>query len=216
MKGLPDRICFITDRGLLSRSLRVKTIYDAVMVVLDSGIRWIQYREKKESRAFIYKEAMRLKELVHQHSATLIINDHADIAVAVDAEGVHLGQEDLPLAEARKVIGRGIIGVSTHSLAEALNAEREGADYIGFGPLFMTETKDAGPPKGLELLREIKRNVNIPVVAIGGIRMENLSSVFEAGADAVAVSSGLIIGDMEKNIRSFLKIKDKTFNKVYL
>ena len=204
--GLPDRICFITDRVLLKSTFPSGDLREALSVILDSGIRWIQYREKAESRAFIFEEAMRLREMTLRYDATLTINDHTDIAVAVDAEGVHLGQEDLPIGEARKIAPGKIIGISTHSVSEAISAEREGADYIGFGPLFMTETKDAGPPKGLELLREVKRNVRIPVVAIGGINSENLLSVFESGADGVAVASGLIKGDMKRNIDSFFRI----------
>lgn len=202
---LPDRICLITDR-IISNNTGFRDLYGLVTTALDSGIRWIQYREKDESRAFIFKEAMRLRQLTLQYNATLIINDHADIAVAVDADGAHLGQEDLPLKEAKKIASEKIIGISTHSITEAITAEREGADYIGFGPVFMTKTKDAGPAKGLEMLREIKRNVSIPVVAIGGINAKNLSSVLEAGVDAVAVASGLISGDMARNIEYFLKI----------
>jgi thiamine-phosphate pyrophosphorylase len=206
--GLPDRICFITDRSLFRDLDRI------VSLVLDSGIRWIQYREKIAERAFIFEEAMRLKEITHRYNAFLTINDHPDIAVAVDAEGLHLGQEDLPIKEARRVAGKRIIGVSTHSISEAVNAEREGADYIGFGPIFMTSTKDAGPPKGLDMLREIKKNVKIPVVAIGGIKAENLAYVFEAGADAVAVASGLIMGDIEKNIETFMRIAESTLEPI--
>ncbi len=206
---LPDRVCFIIDRFLLNRinPVRSNGLFDLVSVILESGIRWIQYRDKNVSRAFIFNEAMRLRELTQRYKAMLIINDHPDIAVAVGAEGVHLGQEDMPIKAARKVAGNKIIGISTHSLKEAIDAEKKGADYIGFGPVFMTTTKDAGPPKGTELLKEIKRNVKIPVVAIGGINAENLTNVFEAGADAVAVASGLISGNVKENIERFLRIR---------
>lgn len=205
--GIAGRICFITDRGLIKRSsIQTKDLYSIVSIALDSGIRWIQFREKTEDRASILREAMRLKKLTSQYEAALTINDHTDIAVIVEAEGLHLGQEDMPIKEARKIAGNKIIGISTHSIKEALDAEREGADYIGFGPVFATETKNAGLPKGVALLREIKRYVKIPVVAIGGIKVESLASVFEAGADAVAVASGLILGDIRKNIKSFLEI----------
>ncbi|MFN3479315.1 MAG: thiamine phosphate synthase [Thermodesulfovibrionales bacterium] len=202
---LPDRICFITDRNL-SRSKGFKDLYDVVATALDSGIRWIQYREKDESRAFIFHWSLRLRELTFRYNAALTVNDHTDIAVAIGADGIHLGQEDLPIKEARRIADKKFIGISTHFLSEAITAEGEGADYIGFGPVFMTETKDAGPAKGLELLKEIKRNVKIPVVAIGGINAGNISSVFEAGADAVAIASGLLSGDMERNIKLFRKI----------
>lgn len=202
---LPDRICFITDRTI-SNSKGFKDLYGLVTTALDSGIRWVQYREKDCSRAFIFHWSLRLRELTLRYKASLTINDHTDIAVAVGADGIHLGQEDLPLKEAKKITSEEIIGISTHSITEAITAEREGADYIGFGPVFMTKTKDVGPAKGLEMLKEIKKNVSIPVVAIGGINANNLSSVLEAGADAVAVASGLISGDMARNIEYFLKM----------
>lgn len=201
--GVLGRICFITNRGLLKAE---DSLYEIVSIVLDSGVRWIQYREKDKDRLSIFKEAVRLRQLTQKYNAALTINDHPDIAEAVDADGLHLGQEDMPIKEARRVVRERIIGISTHSLLEAVLAEKEGADYIGFGPIFETKTKEAGTPKGLESLREIKRNVKIPVVAIGGIRLENIASVFEAGADAVAVASGLIMDDMKKNIKSFMEI----------
>lgn len=180
-----------------------------VMAALDAGIRWIQYREKNETRRVIYKEALRLRQLTGEFGASLIVNDYADIAAAVEADGVHLGQDDLPLKEARKIMGERIIGISTHSLSEAMKAERDGADYIGFGPIFQTSTKDAGEPKGVNALEEIKRNVSVPVVAIGGVSLENLGSVLDAGADAVAVASAILRGEISENVRSFLAAIEK-------
>ncbi len=179
-------ICFITGERTPSKSL-----IDIVIEVIQSGITWIQLRDKSGSRQRIFKMARVLKSYTRANDVTLIINDHADIVNAVDAEGVHLGQEDLPLKEARKIIGEKIIGISTHSVEQALEAQRNGADYIGFGPLFYTETKDAGEPKGFESLKELKRHVSLPVVAIGGIKEEHVPHILRAGADAVAVSSGI-------------------------
>ncbi len=176
-----------------------------VTAALKAGAGWIQYREKEKSRREIYREAVRLRALTRQYGALLVVNDHADIALAADADGVHLGQNDLPLKEARRVMGRGIIGISTHSVAEAVEAEEGGADYIGFGPVFRTSTKDAGEPKGPGMLREIKRHVTIPVVAIGGISPGNLSEILDAGADGVAVASAILRGDIQENVRSFMK-----------
>lgn len=125
--------------------------------------------------------------------ALLIINDHADIAVAVGADGVHLGQDDLPLADARKVVGeRLLIGISTHTREQALAAEAGGAGYIGFGPVFPTATKDAGPLRGIDGLREVRSAVRIPVLAIGGITAANAEAVVAAGADGVAVISAVL------------------------
>lgn len=197
-----DGLYLITDRKLSSLTAK-----ETALVALKSGIKCIQYREKEKSRKYIYDEALKLRELTEKFKAKLIINDHVDIAIAVNADGVHLGQDDLPLKEARKILGvEKIIGISTHSIEQALTAEKNGADYIGFGPMFSTTTKDAGAPKGTGTLREIKKTVSIPVVAIGGINMDNLKSVLDAGADAVAVISEILKGSIEDNIKSFLNI----------
>lgn len=194
-------LCLITDRKAGGR-----TAEEMVKTALDSGARWIQYREKEKTRREIYREALKLRDITQQFRALFIVNDHIDIALAVDADGVHLGQDDLPLREARKIVGDRIIGISTHSLSEAMDAAEGGADYIGFGPVFPTATKDAGMPKGVEMLREIKRQVSIPVVAIGGITVENLPEVLASGADAVAAASAILRGDISENVRSFMKV----------
>lgn len=194
-------IYFITDRTYCDLP-----IVDMVLPVLRAGIRVIQYRDKDRTRREIYEEAVRLRELTRRFGATLIINDHADIARAVDADGLHLGQEDLPLREARKVVGDMLTGISTHSLEQARTAEAEGADYIGFGPIFQTTTKDAGSPQGLDNLSLIKQNVSIPVVAIGGISLETAQSVFNAGADAIAVATGICRGQIIENAEKFEQI----------
>lgn len=132
------------------------------------------------------------------------MNDHADIAAAVDADGVHLGQDDLPIAAARKIVGQRIVGISTHSVVEAVAAAAAGADYIGFGPIFATATKDAGAPKGIAAIREVCDAVSIPVIAIGGITAEQCPAVFAAGASGVAVASALSGSDPEESARHFL------------
>jgi thiamine-phosphate pyrophosphorylase len=192
-------ICFITDR-----KYSALPVYDVTSAVLDAGVTFIQYREKDKTRREIYGEALRLRELTRAFGATLIINDHADIALAVDADGVHLGQDDLPLREARQIMHGKIVGISTHNLAQAREAEAGGADYIGFGPIFHTTTKDAGPPMGVDSIRLIKQNVGIPLVAIGGIYPINVGPVFEAGADAVAVATAICRGDIRENTKQFL------------
>ena len=175
--------------------------------VLRAGVGWVQYRDKNASRRKVYEEAIRLGDLAGKHNAVFIVNDYSDIALAVDADGVHLGQDDLPVKEARKILGKGkIIGVSTHCIEQALEAEQAGADYIGFGPVFHTSTKDAGSPRGIDLLGEIKNKVSIPVVAIGGINLENIHSVLETGVDAVAVASAILKGDIEENAGRFMEI----------
>jgi thiamine-phosphate pyrophosphorylase len=113
-----------------------------VLRVLKSGVRWVQYRDKEGSRRDIFKEASGLRRIAQDFNALLIINDHPDIALAVNADGAHLGQDDLPMKEARKIMGKDkLVGISTHNFDQAIDAERNGADYIGFGPMFRTMTK---------------------------------------------------------------------------
>jgi len=166
-------------------------------LVLKSGVRWIQYRDKNKDRLDYYRTALKLRELTSAYGAYLIINDYADIAAAIDADGVHVGQDDLPLSHARRIIGdKKIVGISTHSVKEAVEAQAGGADYIGFGPVFETSTKDgAGEPKGARKLAEVQREVDIPVVAIGGIQRECIQGLFQSGARAVAVASAILRGD---------------------
>ncbi len=194
-------ICFITDRTVSSLSVE-----DQVKIALDGGVQLIQYREKEHSRRETFFIAERLRKITGEYDCTYIVNDHADIALAVGAEGVHLGQDDLPLERAKKIMGNKMIGISTHSLEEAMNAEEGGADYIGFGPMYHTITKDAGSPKGPEMLKEIRKNIQIPIVAIGGIGLESLQDVFNAGADAVAVASAILRSDnVTKAVRAFVR-----------
>jgi thiamine-phosphate pyrophosphorylase len=174
-------------------------------MALKAGIRWIQFRDKEMNRRGLYEEALELRKLTRQYDAFFIVNDYADIAAAVDADGVHLGQEDLPITEARKVVGKNmIIGVSTHDEKEALFAQEQGADYIGFGPVFYTETKDAGEPKGTRVLGQISDKIKIPVVAIGGVGLDAIDNVISSGAKAIAVASAILDGDIQSNAKGFI------------
>ncbi|MCL5022515.1 MAG: thiamine phosphate synthase [Nitrospirae bacterium] len=194
-------LCVITDRKAAGTGPA-----EMVRVALEAGAKWIQYRDKEATRREIYGEAVRIRELTSESGALFIVNDHADIALAVDADGVHLGQDDLPLKEARKIMGKRIIGISTHSLDEAVEAAGGGADYIGFGPVFASSTKDGGQPKGVEELCEIRRHLRIPVVAIGGISAANLALVLTAEIAAVAVASAVLRGDIAENVRAFQRV----------
>jgi thiamine-phosphate pyrophosphorylase len=195
-------LCFITDRKASRLSHQ-----EMVVRALKAGVRWVQFRDKVGSRREIYKESGSLRSITKKFDAVFIVNDHPDIALSVDADGVHLGQDDLPLKEARKLMGNSkLIGISTHNLDQAIDAEKNGADYIGFGPVFDTMTKDAGSPKGVDMLTEIKTKVHIPVVAIGGISPDNAMSVFWTGVDAVAVASAILCGDIGDNAGRFLEI----------
>lgn len=206
-KPLFGGVCFITDRG--SAPL---TCIEMTLMALRAGIKWIQYRRKDASRRELYSEALILQRVVSDWGALLTVNDHADIASMIGAVSLHVGQEDLPVDEARKIMGPdAIIGVSTHSIQEAREAQARGADYIGFGPVFRTATKDAGSPKGIEALSDVASSVSIPVVAIGGIGLDSLSKVFSAGASAVAVASALLKEDAEENAALFMRGAGEAF-----
>ncbi len=184
MKGL----CLVLDQDML----RIAPA-EAMTAAIESGVRFFQYRNKSSSRREIYEICLGLAALSRDARAVFIVNDHADIAMAVDAAGVHLGQDDLPVQDARKIMGRDrIIGISTHSAEQALAAEAAGADYIGFGPIFETSTKDAGPAKRTSAITAVKKKVALPLIAIGGINHANVRDAIRAGADGVAVISAIL------------------------
>jgi thiamine-phosphate pyrophosphorylase len=140
--------------------------------------------------------ARRVREQTRAAGCQLIVNDRIDIALACDADGVHLGQEDLPLAAGKKLLGDRIVGISTHDIAQAKEAERNGADYVGFGPLFGTTTKDTGlSARGIDMLKQIRAAIKIPIVAIGGINESNAQEVWQAGADSAAIISDILGAD---------------------
>jgi thiamine-phosphate pyrophosphorylase len=158
-----------------------------------AGVRFFQYRSKNGSRRQIFETARELAVHARAKGLLFLVNDHADIAVAAGADGVHLGQEDLPIREARKLAGtQAIIGISTHSREQAIAAAEAGADYIGFGPIFPTASKDAGSMQGTARITMIRQAVSIPVIAIGGINLENAGAVMQAGAHGVAVISAIL------------------------
>jgi len=160
--------------------------------VLEGGCKILQLRNKNATDRQLYEEARKLRELTREHKAIFIVNDRIDIALAVDADGVHLGKDDMPVPVARKLLPNKIIGFSADTIDEALQAEKEGADYVSLGPIFPTSSKpDAGPVVGLERLAELKSKLSVPLVAIGGISKYNLIEVVRSGADAVAVISAV-------------------------
>lgn len=189
-------------------------LIDNVVIALSCGIRWIQYRQKNKTRRQMYEEAIRIRQICKEYHAILTVNDHIDIALAVNADFVHLGQDDIPISEAKKIIPQGMgIGISTHSLNEATTAALQGADYIGFGPIFQTKTKDAGLPKGISELKNICKTVSIPVIAIGGINKDNIKDVIHVDRlSGVAISSGIFDGNIQENVmvinETYSKIKE--------
>ena len=161
--------------------------------MIEGGVGLIQLRGKGKSLDELAGYAARLHELTSRSSTPLIVNDHAEIARRVPVEGVHVGQDDDLIEVARRKAGRSVlIGESTHSLEQALAAQRAGADYIGFGPIFATPTKPDYPPIGLADIRRVHAEVSLPIFCIGGINIDNLEQVIAAGAHRVAIVSGLL------------------------
>lgn len=166
----------------------VENLYEVVESALQGGVNLVQYRHKDESDLIRYEQAKRLKQLCQQYNALFIVNDRIDLALAVDADGVHLGQTDLPVAIARQLLGNNkIIGKSTTNPQEMQDAIESKADYIGVGPVYATPTKAGKKPAGLEYVRYAQENASIPWFAIGGIDETNISEVINAGAKNVAV-----------------------------
>ncbi len=183
--------------------------------LIKGGVGILQLRAKDLGSGALLDAAKRLRELTKGAGVVFIINDRVDAALLACADGVHLGQSDIPVSEARRLLGREkIIGLSTHSMEEALAAGLQDTDYISLGPVFPTSTKsNASPPVGTELIRRVKERVEKPVVAIGGITGERLEEVLRAGADSVAMISEILLSkDVEKRTRSLVK-KIETFSK---
>ncbi len=166
-------------------------------MAIKGGVRIIQLRDKQLESGPLLQTAKRVVERCRQSGVISIINDRADIALAADADGVHLGRNDLPVDVVRTMIGSGkLIGGTASTVEEAIRVERQGADYVGFGHIFETATKKKEyPPRGVEVLKELKAAIEIPVVAIGGIREDNIGQVLETGADAVALSRAICAAD---------------------
>lgn len=182
-------IYLVTDRDIL----KGRNLEDAVEEAILGGTTLIQLREKDSSSLEFYNIAMNVKKITDKYNVPLIINDRIDIALAVNAAGVHIGQSDLNCAIVRRILPKDkIVGVSTHNLQESLQAERDGADYIGCGAMFSTSTKKDASAVGFDTLKEIVSRINIPVVAIGGINHNNLSEFKGIGIDGVAIVSAII------------------------
>lgn len=185
-------IYLVTDEACLHG----RPLLECVEEALAAGVTLVQYRAKAADGGVLYAEACRLKELCDKYNVLLIINDRLDIALAVGAAGVHLGQDDLPCAVARRLLGEDfIIGVSAHNPAEAVQAVSEGADYLGCGAVFGTATKHDVAKLGLENLRAIRKAVAVPMVGIGGITADNYAEVLATGANGAAIVSGILAQD---------------------
>jgi len=164
--------------------------------LLDGGAAILQLRVKTMAPSEFFQLAQRARAETRARGCRLIVNDRVDIALACDADGVHLGQDDLPLAVGRQLMGTKIVGISTHDIDQAQEAELNGADYIGFGPMFGTTTKNTGyAARGIDMLRQIRAAVKLPIVAIGGINEQNVKQVWQAGADSAAIISDILGAD---------------------
>jgi len=180
----------VTDRGLA----RGRSTLEVVKAAVSGGVTCIQLREKDCSTREFIEQALAMKSFLEARNIPLIINDRLDVALAVAADGVHLGQNDMPLEMARKIAGRSmLIGISAESVQDAIAAENGGADYLGVSPIFATPTKtDTAPPLGLDGLQEIRKHVKIPLVGIGGLNKSNAAEAIRSGADGVAVVSAIV------------------------
>lgn len=187
------------------------TLMEQVKQALEGGITFLQLREKKLSEDEFIKEAKEMKELAAEYKVPFVINDNIDVALAVDADGVHIGQDDMSVEEARKLLGEDkIIGVSAHNVNEALKAQRGGADYLGVGAVCATSTKKDANVVSKEEIKKIKESVDIPIVAIGGIKKDNIDTLTGTGVDGVAVVSAIFgAKDITKDTKELRKTVKK-------
>ena len=209
LKTMDYSLYLVTDRGLS----KGRSTLEIVQAAVRGGVTCVQLREKNCSTREFIGQALSVKDFLKQHNIPLIINDRVDVAQAVQADGVHLGQSDMPCKTARAILKDSmIIGISAETLEHAAEAEKDGADYVGAGPLFFTATKtDLAPILGLEGLREIRKTVKIPVVGIGGININNAEDFIRNGADGIAVVSAIVSADdpekSASDLRKIMKIR---------
>jgi len=193
LQNIDFSLYLVTDRGLA----RGRTTLEIVKTAVCGGTTIVQLREKDCSTRNFIEQALTVKKFLKARGVPLLINDRVDVAQAIAADGVHLGQTDMPLEIAKKILGDSmIIGISAESLEDAIEAERGGADYLGISPIYATPTKtDTASPLGLKGLREIRNAVKLPLVGIGGLNKDNAAEVIRHGADGVAVVSAIVAAD---------------------
>ena len=178
----------VTDRAWVG----TKSLYEQVKEALENGVTCVQLREKELDESDFLKEANQISTLCKEYKVPFIVNDNVDIAIACEADGIHIGQEDMELTNVRKLVGEDmIIGVSAHTVEEAIKAQKDGADYIGIGAVFATSTKTDVNVLSFETLKSICEAVDIPTVAIGGIKKDNICKLKGSGIDGVAVVSAI-------------------------
>lgn len=198
-----DYTCYlVTDH----KGLTNDEILDIIEEALKGGTSIVQIREKTASTKDFYELALQVKEITQKYDVPLLINDRLDIAIAIDADGVHIGQDDMPALKAREILGEDkIIGVSAATIEEAKKAEADGADYIGTGAVFPTATKDDAPSITKEDLSEITSSISIPTVAIGGITLENAHELKDTGIAGFSVVSAIMSAQSPKEASEKLR-----------
>lgn len=184
-----------------------RSLADILVEAAEAGTKVVQYRNKSASMKEAYVEALALRKIAAALGVAFIVNDRCDLARAVEADGVHLGQGDLPYGDARKIMGAGkVIGLSTHTPDQIREADRLKPDYVGFGPIFKPGSKqDHDPVVGLQGLKQVRRLTALPIFAIGGITVENVGDVMQAGANGVAVISAIVAAaDVRQAVTNFV------------
>jgi thiamine-phosphate pyrophosphorylase len=190
MKIKIGRLCVITDTSVQKKHSHI----EIARMAIKGGADVIQFRDKTMAAGDLIETAKKLKKVCSKDGVLFIINDRIDVALLSNAHGVHLGREDIPIKEARKLLGKNkIIGGTAHSLTEAIEAEKDGVDYIGFGHIYPTASKlKLTPPVGIEELKKAVKIINIPIFAIGGIELNNIKEVTETGVHGVALIGSVV------------------------
>jgi thiamine-phosphate pyrophosphorylase len=210
LNKLNDLDFYLVTYSSVSRNGTFSDVKNAV----DAGCKIIQYREKNKSTREMVKEAKKLKQIC-EGKAIFLVNDRIDVALAVGADGVHIGQNDLSVEDARQLLGSDkIVGLTVHNVKEALEAEEMGADYVGLAPIYNTDTKaNSGISCGVEMISKVRKNIGLPIVAVGGINKKNVKEVILKGADGVvSVSAVLGSDDVKKEVGDFIKIINEVKN----
>lgn len=207
--GISNGLYVILDKALV----RNRDLKRLVEEVIKGGSDVIQLRDKVSPDRTFLKDAQMVRDITKYFGIQFIVNDRVDIAKAVDADGVHLGQDDLPIDKTRSLLGRSkLIGISCHSLRQAITAQQEGASYIGLGSIFRTPTKQDLKVIGVDLINKVKKELKIPIVCIGGINAGNIKELLDAGAEIVAISSAIVASDepraVAQEVKNILEAKE--------
>ena len=208
MRKIPEGIYGITAENFANGRSNIKCVEE----MIKAGVKIIQYREKYKNIKEKLKEAKLLAKLCKENAVIFIINDHVDIALLCDADGVHVGQDDMDISDVRTLLGYDkIIGVSTHNITQAKKAKKDGADYIGVGPIHKTATKDTAPV-GYEYLKDVVKQIDIPFVAIGGVKESNIQKVIDHGAKTICLVSEIVssanIVEKVNSLQSIIKLSN--------